>query len=486
MVLILLFLFFGVNVCDESRNVFPYLSDLEDLLNLEISLLSKLEQYTESLESQIAYSEKTLHHINEIHSEDSNEENHPFAFYRLITRFTEDWLQIEEKSKESFTLLTDNDRIPSNKEYLETLFVLAKLQKEYQLSTSDLVNGKIAEIQTNASFSWQESLSFGYELYRAGLNNQSQPWFREGMRGFFEEGLTDMNLMDSIRKIADHIGDDDLSKLLKNQILKQNANFNFIAVKNKVSATDFSPYGEVIEDKLCRGENLTVFNNLTCTFIHYNNPYLIIGPHKLEVLHEEPFIGMIHSVLSDVEIRDIEYNSRGKLQRSMVLGPTNEVFQYHKGRTSTSGHLNDKKLLDKLIFRMANMTNLEVARFPDDYLTITNYGIGSFYKTHHDIFFTDIDEKKGNRIATVMFYLSEVDVGGSTVFPDLHLNVKPRKGSALVWFNLKRSGAHNLQMRHAACSLVKGEKLIATYWISERGNEFKKPCGLNEGDLISL
>lgn len=343
--------------------------------------------------------------MNEAHRQNSKEEEeHPFASYRLMTRFTNDWLQIEELSKQSFSLLTEIDKIPSNEEYLGTLFVLAKLQNEYNLSTSDLVKGKIGDIQTNAWFTWEETLSFGYELYRGGLSNQSKSWLREGMNRFFEKGLTDINLVDSIRQIADHIGDTDLSNNLKEIMLKQDPSFEFKVVSNK--PLEDVPYVDTIEDKLCRGEELIIHHNQSCSYVHYNNPYLLIGPHKLETLHKEPFIGMIHDVISDLEIAEIETNSRGQLRRSMVLGPTKDVFTYHKGRTSTSCHLNEGRLLDKLHLRMKAMTNLEIVRFPDDYFTVTNYGIGSFYKTHHDFFSKDINEEKGNRIATIMFYVS--------------------------------------------------------------------------------
>ena len=38
----------------------------------------------------------------------------------------------------------------------------------------------------------------------------------------------------------------------------------------------------------------------------------------------------------------------------------------------------------------------------------------------------------GNRIATVMSYLSDL-VGGLTAFPNLGVDVTPRKGSAVFW-----------------------------------------------------
>ena len=45
----------------------------------------------------------------------------------------------------------------------------------------------------------------------------------------------------------------------------------------------------------------------------------------------------------------------------------------------------------------------------------------------------------GNRIATAMFYLSELN-GGGTAFPKLGVAAKPRAGSLVFWYNLKHTG----------------------------------------------
>ena len=46
----------------------------------------------------------------------------------------------------------------------------------------------------------------------------------------------------------------------------------------------------------------------------------------------------------------------------------------------------------------------------------------------------------GIRVVTFMIYLSSVEAGGYTVFPQAGVSVKPELGSALYWFNY---GAQN-------------------------------------------
>ena len=45
----------------------------------------------------------------------------------------------------------------------------------------------------------------------------------------------------------------------------------------------------------------------------------------------------------------------------------------------------------------------------------------------------------GNRIATVLFYLSTPEKGGYTVFTDIKTVAKPTKNDALFWYNMLRS-----------------------------------------------
>ena len=124
-------------------------------------------------------------------------------------------------------------------------------------------------------------------------------------------------------------------------------------------------------------------------------------------------------------------------------------------------------------------------------LQVVNYGIGGHYEPHYD--FARKSEKNafsslgtGNRIATWLNYMSDVEAGGATVFPLLGVTIWPRKGSAAFWYNLHRSGDGDLLTRHAACPVLVGSKWVSNKWIHERGQEFRRPCGLkiNQYNLV--
>lgn len=117
-------------------------------------------------------------------------------------------------------------------------------------------------------------------------------------------------------------------------------------------------------------------------------------------------------------------------------------------------------------------------------LQVANYGIGGHYEPHFD--FARPEEKDafkslgmGNRLATMLFYMSDVEAGGATVFPRLDLTLWPKKGAAAFWYNLKRNGDGDYRTRHAGCPVLSGVKWISNKWIHEHGQWLHRPCSLD-------
>ena len=74
----------------------------------------------------------------------------------------------------------------------------------------------------------------------------------------------------------------------------------------------------------------------------------------------------------------------------------------------------------------------------------------------------------GARVLTFFLYLSDVEEGGETSFPNLGIDIKPKKGRALLWPSvLEHSGckARDERTHHAAKPVIKGRKYAANAWI---------------------
>ena len=63
-------------------------------------------------------------------------------------------------------------------------------------------------------------------------------------------------------------------------------------------------------------------------------------------------------------------------------------------------------------------------------------------------------------------YLAEPVKGGGTVFPEVHMEVAPKRGNA-VFFSYERAHAATRTL-HGGAPVLAGEKWIATKWLRER------------------
>ncbi|XP_066971754.1 prolyl 4-hydroxylase subunit alpha-1-like [Macrobrachium rosenbergii] len=102
----------------------------------------------------------------------------------------------------------------------------------------------------------------------------------------------------------------------------------------------------------------------------------------------------------------------------------------------------------------------------------------SFQWENHREKFRDFES--GDRLATWIFYLSDVEAGGRTAFPKAGVSVTPVKGSAAFWFNLLRNGKLNPRSEHGGCPVLLGHKWVANKWIRENFNFMREPCTLDE------
>jgi prolyl 4-hydroxylase len=117
---------------------------------------------------------------------------------------------------------------------------------------------------------------------------------------------------------------------------------------------------------------------------------------------------------------------------------------------------------------------------------ILRYEKGQKYEAHYDYFhdrFNADPAKGGQRVATLLMYLTDVEEGGETVFPASAdkpyangggawsdcarrgVAVKPRQGDAILFFSLDLKQQLDSASLHAGCPVIKGVKWSATKWM---------------------
>ncbi|ROL52079.1 Prolyl 4-hydroxylase subunit alpha-1 [Anabarilius grahami] len=202
-------------------------------------------------------------------------------------------------------------------------------------------------------------------------------------------------------------------------------------------------------EALCRGEVDERISKrqraLSCRYsTGGGNPRLMYAPVKEEVEWDEPRIIRYHDIISDREIEILKNISRPQVN-------------IERTQTHTLGNSPEEARVSQ---KIADATGLSMETA--ETLLVQNYGIGGAFEQHIDAL------------------MSDVEIGGATVFPKSGVAVQPKKGSAVFWYNLLRNGEVNWNTEHAGCPVLMGNKWVANKWIHELGQEFRRPCSLSE------
>ncbi|XP_037042331.1 prolyl 4-hydroxylase subunit alpha-1-like isoform X2 [Bradysia coprophila] len=233
----------------------------------------------------------------------------------------------------------------------------------------------------------------------------------------------------------------------------------------------------ILNSQICRGNvsrTAHEISKLRCRYVS-TNPFSTLARFKVEEVHLDPYVVLFVDILSDEELAVLKESSKHQLSRGMA---TQDGAVTNRRVAQISWHYQqDHEVFRTLSQRVEDMTGLSMETAEP--LQTQNYGIGGHYDGHWDCvmkFDTPFHTYGGNRIATVLFYLSDVEKGGGTVFTYLKLYVAPRKGAAIFWYNMTPSGSCDFKTRHSACPVLLGSKWVANKWIREYSNEVKRPC----------
>jgi prolyl 4-hydroxylase len=196
---------------------------------------------------------------------------------------------------------------------------------------------------------------------------------------------------------------------------------------------------------------------------------------------ERPQVVVYEELLSADECSALIALADQRLARSTVVDDDSGGLKEHVDRTSAGGFFarGENELVAAVEARIAALLNWPVSH--GEGLQVLRYAVGGEYKPHFDFF--DADKpggvahmaEGGQRVGTLIMYLSDVDAGGATSFPKLGLHVRPRRGSAVYFENTDARGAVVPNSLHAGSPVVAGVKYIATKWLRERAYGAAEP-----------
>lgn len=521
---------FSVIFSRTRAELFTALVDLENLVYRERELKFELENYVNLELERLNKLQKFLDKVNAAHegvgSDVSRYLGHPVNSYLEIRRFYKDWpnverlIQIDNSEALSDAIAKHKEAFSDKEDYDGAIAALLRLQDTYQLQPSTFTEGKLPGTVPSPQMTLSEVYDVGRHAYVNSDMFYTKSWMEETLKVYNkQEDHEDVSLFD----IYDHLS---FSEYKRGNFFKA-LNYSLKMVEldptHERAQSNVAYFGEEVKmykktgrrgdtgiisetkvkprrerdnwhqtssfqnyERLCRGEirNLTRWEESKMICWYYNDASrLKIKPAKLERVFLKPEIIIFRDVLSDAEMNTIKELASPRLRRATIQHPVTGKLEFANYRISKSGWLKDSdhEVIRRVSQRIEDLTGLTMDTAEE--LQIVNYGIAGHYEPHYD-FARDTEDKftslgTGNRIATFLAYMSNVEAGGGTVFTQVGTTLFPSKGDAAFWWNLKRSGDGDVSTRHAGCPVLVGSKWVANKWIHERGQEFRRRCSLS-------
>ncbi|KAI5636140.1 2OG-Fe(II) oxygenase superfamily domain-containing protein [Phthorimaea operculella] len=484
--------------------VFTAISDIEPLLSTHKLVVNHIDDLVKREEKKLKILKRKLETYKREHRkamEDvPNYLGNPINAFTLIKRLTKDLHDIDKIVYKEFEKYNSFNRknmsLPSEEDLQGAAHALTRLQVTYKLQVKDLAKGLINGIPYSSAMSADDCYEIGRALYEDEEYWNSIDWMKEALRRY-KKGDTNLVYSFTEANIYDHVSWAYYKVLDVHSALEWGRKFLKLAPHNgraKVNEELFLKQmaqmpkpkrEEEAEDHemLCRGDYDVpheITKNLYCFYLMENHPFLRLAPIKAEQKYANPDVFIYYDVISDREIAHVQERARPKFKRANgeVDSKTGKIKSTY--RVCKAAWLSDKEseVVKRISQRIQDFTGLIVNPYTAEGLQIANYGIGGHYLPHYDHTLkgeAPIKYWSSNRIATVLFYLSEVAEGGATVFTELGLSVFPIKHAALVWRNLHPSGEGDLYTRHAACPVLRGSK-----WDTPPARCSEGPSGVSE------
>jgi prolyl 4-hydroxylase len=223
-----------------------------------------------------------------------------------------------------------------------------------------------------------------------------------------------------------------------------------------------------------RGETLPPAVPVPGSALDLRRARIDAGDRTVEILTSlhTPRIVVLGGLLSESECDELVALASARLIRSETIDTQTGGNAVNAARTS------DGMFFGPAEFPICARIEARLARLLDwpaengEGLQILRYGPGAEYKPHYDWFdpadagTERIVARGGQRVASIVCYLSSPEQGGGTVFPDVGLEVGAVKGNA-VFFSYDRPHAITRTL-HGGAPVQKGEKWVATKWLRER------------------
>lgn len=195
----------------------------------------------------------------------------------------------------------------------------------------------------------------------------------------------------------------------------------------------------------------------------------------------DPAIWLFDDFATPAEMTALVDAAKDQLQRAEVSGDVGGfVSDGRSGSNCWIAHDHGRFTL-KLAQRISQLVGIPLTHAES--FQIVHYGPQQQYKPHFDAWDAGTTRgdrnmaRGGQRLVTALVYLNHVEDGGATAFPKLALEVRPCKGSLLLFHNCPAgSNLKHPNSLHGGMPVTAGEKWAANLWFRQQDYR-RKPVG---------
>jgi prolyl 4-hydroxylase len=354
--------------------------------------------------------------------------SNPLSAFTLIRTLTTDTLLIERKLQKTIDAYSDriSQYTPKEEDLKVAVTGLSHIQETYNLRTEDLAKGVIQDKKYGDGLTAHDLFEIGKQLIQAKRFKRSIEYLKLALKKTIVEDEQEIKPTKILTKLVEAFARQGDIKTAVNTIDEaiyvepNNSDLSDIKVnlirlltlgKFEREKEHTDNFDNALTRTTCNGKlhrSVKELSKLRCRLISRKG-FSLIAPSKLEELHFDPKIIMFHDVVYEKEIRRLKKLSKPVLNQS-VVSDTNDYNQVsYDIRISKVAWFADskEKIVKKISKRIEHMTGLLVNSESAEKLQIQQYGIGGFYKSHHDAFEIDDEDAQngGNRIATALLYV---------------------------------------------------------------------------------
>ncbi|XP_002020450.2 prolyl 4-hydroxylase subunit alpha-1 [Drosophila persimilis] len=484
------------------------------LVEQDLELAANLNAYAEQLQKKISVLRRVAENwrraLDEAKGREEEYLSNPLHSFPLIRTLHEDWGPVERLMQQLVgqeqiaALELMREHLPGAEDVAEAMWGIFRIVHTHNLEPKDVAEGVLDGIQYRGRLSALDCQALGKFYFHVADYQTAIKWLtlsqdlmeEQPLEYYDELGATSSGITLLLSRCLVALDRFDEAKILlggdktfgdkayhivshfqkhppQQSINMENGNFTEKFNRLCSSMSRRKTDGSAAHSKPAR---------LHCRYNATTTAFLRLAPLRMEELSLDPYIVLYHSVLSDEEMARLENMSTPLLHRARVFDSGIRKPKISPARTADEVQIPNPKLVAEDIQlveciqkRITDLTGLMLTSMRR--IQFLKYGFGGIYVPHHDFFsvHTPTSRLHGDRIATVIFYLNDVEHGGATAFPNLDLVVPTERGAVLFWHNMDGE-TYDLDYRtlHGACPVIVGTKMVMTRWIYEWDQMFVK------------